>query len=183
MNEEKCMNRYLEVLNESFDKVVIALNDKEGRAEVHVVNLGKQDKNKLCFVVEEGSALFDALHEQGYVSLIGVNDRVSIKVNGFVLCVGDSNVKGKMLFCIEKGKGEFRDAINHVNEDFIIEEEIVPAGGYYVNDACILCGTCYAVCPKQCIDTAKDPVVIDQSECIQCGECVKVCPVQAIEKK
>ena len=57
------MNRFLEVLNESFDKVVIALNDKEGRAEVHVVNLGKQDKNKLCFVVEEGSALFDALHE------------------------------------------------------------------------------------------------------------------------
>ena len=88
-----------------------------------------------------------------------------------------------MLFCIEKGKGEFRDEMNHVNEDFIIEEEIVPAGGYYVNDACILCGTCYAVCPKQCIDTAKDPVVINQSECIQCGECVKVCPVQAIEKK
>ena len=87
------------------------------------------------------------------------------------------------VFCIEKGKGEFRDEINHVNEDFIIEEEIVPAGGYYVNDACILCGTCYAVCPKQCIDTAKDPVVINQSECIQCGECVKVCPVQAIEKK
>ena len=102
MNEEKCMNRYLEVLNESFDKVVIALNDKEGRAEAHVVDLVKQDENKLCFVVEEGSALFDALHEQGYVSLIGVNDRVSIKVNGFVLCVGDSNVKGKMLFCIER---------------------------------------------------------------------------------
>ena len=30
MNEEKFMNRFLEVLNESFDKVVIALNDKEG---------------------------------------------------------------------------------------------------------------------------------------------------------
>ena len=27
------MNRYLEVLNESFDKVVIALNDKEGREQ------------------------------------------------------------------------------------------------------------------------------------------------------
>ena len=183
MSEGKSMNRYLEVLNESFDKVVIALLNEEGRAEAHVVDLVKQDENKLYFVVEEGSALFDALHEQGYVSLIGVNDHVLIKVNGFVLCVGDSNVKGKMLFCIEKGKGEFRDAINHVNEYFIIEEEIVPAGGYYVNDACILCGTCYAVCPKQCIDTAKDPVVIDQSECIQCGECVKVCPVQAIEKK
>ena len=103
------MNRYLEVLNESFDKVVIALNDKEGRAEVHVVDLVKQDENKLCFDVEEGSTLFDALREQGYVSLIGVNDHVSIKVNGFVLCVGESNVKGKMLFCIEKGKGEFRD--------------------------------------------------------------------------
>ena len=38
------MNRYLEVLNESFDKVVIALNDKEGRAEVHVVDLVKQDE-------------------------------------------------------------------------------------------------------------------------------------------
>ena len=65
------MNRYLEVLNESFDKVVIALNDKEGRAEVHVVDLVKQDENKLCFDVEEGSTLFDSLHEQGYVSLIG----------------------------------------------------------------------------------------------------------------
>ena len=38
------MNRYLEVLNELFDKVVIALNDKEGRAEVHVVDLVKQDE-------------------------------------------------------------------------------------------------------------------------------------------
>ena len=44
------MNRYLEVLNQSFDKVVIALNDKEGRAEVHVVDLVKQDENKLWAV-------------------------------------------------------------------------------------------------------------------------------------
>ena len=85
MNEEKLMNRYLEVLNESFDKVVIALNDEEGRAEVHVVDLVKQDENKLCFAVEEGSTLFDALHEHGYVSLIGVNDKEEINEGLFAI--------------------------------------------------------------------------------------------------
>lgn len=41
------MNRYLEVLNESFDKVVIALLNEEGRAEAHVVDLVKQDETGL----------------------------------------------------------------------------------------------------------------------------------------
>jgi len=51
---------------------------------------------------------------------------------------------------------------------------------YYITDRCIACGTCLAVCRKDCIAGGKPPFVIRQSYCIKCGVFFQKCPVKAI---
>lgn len=48
--------------------------------------------------------------------------------------------------------------------------------------ACIECGFCALVCPKEAIKKAKVGYEIKDS-CVNCGLCAKKCPVNAIEKQ
>ena len=50
-----------------------------------------------------------------------------------------------------------------------------------INNNCICCGTCAAVCPVGAIKLAQsgDKYEVDQNKCVGCGGCVNVCPVQA----
>lgn len=48
-----------------------------------------------------------------------------------------------------------------------------------INDSCIACGSCQAVCPVDCISEG-DIYVIDEDICIDCGACEEECPVDAI---
>lgn len=59
----------------------------------------------------------------------------------------------------------------------------VPAGGYFITDKCIGCGTCYDVCPQKCIITTTVPLVIQQEHCLHCGNCYTDCPFEAVEKR
>ncbi|MCV2232237.1 4Fe-4S binding protein [Paracholeplasma manati] len=52
----------------------------------------------------------------------------------------------------------------------------------WIDDSCIACGSCQAVCPVDCISEG-DIYVIDESVCIDCGACQEVCPVGAISER
>ncbi len=54
---------------------------------------------------------------------------------------------------------------------------------YFIDDTCINCGACEAVCPVSCISEVGDKRVIDESVCIDCGTCASVCPVSAIHQR
>lgn len=172
---------FLEQITEEMHQVVITTLDEVKKPSTNLVALVAYE-NTIGFVVEKESELYKQVLEQGYVSLLGYNENKVVQMNGNVLL----DEYEKNIFYIVEGEGRYLEKTyseQMIDETFTLGKEEIPDGGYYVTDACILCGTCYAVCSKQCIDTAKDPVVINQKECIQCGECMQVCPVQAIMRK
>ncbi|MGI6462651.1 MAG: DUF362 domain-containing protein [Candidatus Scatomorpha sp.] len=54
---------------------------------------------------------------------------------------------------------------------------------YFIEDGCIMCGTCAAECPTEAIEMGDDKYVIDQDKCVSCGTCVESCPVEVIVEK
>lgn len=50
-----------------------------------------------------------------------------------------------------------------------------------INENCIACGSCAAVCPVDCIAEG-DIYVIDPDACIDCAACEDACPVDAIHE-
>lgn len=50
---------------------------------------------------------------------------------------------------------------------------------YKINEECISCGSCVAICPVSAISEVSSLYTISK-ECIECGACVAVCPVGAI---
>jgi len=52
---------------------------------------------------------------------------------------------------------------------------------YIINDECIMCDACLAICPTGAI-TAGDPRYIIKPElCTDCGDCAAVCPTDACQ--
>ncbi|MCP4195861.1 MAG: 4Fe-4S dicluster domain-containing protein [Proteobacteria bacterium] len=52
---------------------------------------------------------------------------------------------------------------------------------YTLTENCVLCGTCWEVCPSDSIVEHDWYYKIDES-CMDCGMCMKVCPNAAIRK-
>ena len=50
---------------------------------------------------------------------------------------------------------------------------------YKINEECISCGSCAAICPVSAISEGSSLYVISE-QCVKCGACVAVCPVGAI---
>jgi len=51
---------------------------------------------------------------------------------------------------------------------------------HVINEECISCGSCEAVCPEGAISEGKERFEIAPKLCTDCGTCVEVCPVEAI---
>ncbi|TYQ15192.1 UNVERIFIED_CONTAM: dissimilatory sulfite reductase (desulfoviridin) alpha/beta subunit [Acetivibrio alkalicellulosi] len=53
----------------------------------------------------------------------------------------------------------------------------------WVEDKCIYCGLCEAVCPTKAIKVNKKERTLEfnENDCVYCGKCVKVCPTEAWE--
>ena len=49
-----------------------------------------------------------------------------------------------------------------------------------IDDSCIKCGVCAAVCPVSAMHLASSQMVIDPEVCIDCGACIAECPQGAI---
>ncbi len=202
MEKKEC----LKVLVDEIHSTVVATIDEENKPVTRVIDMMLSDDQTVYFLTARGKQFYTQLMDQGYVSLSGTKDKKGISIKGYTLNIGNTKLEeifeknpymkdiypeGKRdvleVFCIDKGEIDYFDISDpkHVVRDHysIGDEEIIPTGGYYVNEKCVLCGTCYAVCPQSCIDTTKDPVVIDQNRCLHCGACQQVCPVQAIERK
>ncbi len=53
---------------------------------------------------------------------------------------------------------------------------------YRINNNCICCGECVALCPLEAIMGGEDKYYIEEDICDECDNCREVCPVDAIEK-
>ncbi len=52
---------------------------------------------------------------------------------------------------------------------------------HVINDDCIMCGACAAVCPVSAISEGDSKYVVDPDVCIDCGACEDGCPTGAIK--
>ncbi len=54
---------------------------------------------------------------------------------------------------------------------------------YVITDECVICGTCWEICPTESIVEHDWYYKIASNSCVECGTCVRVCPNVAIRKK
>jgi ferredoxin len=52
-----------------------------------------------------------------------------------------------------------------------------------VNEWCMYCGECAAVCPRSLIEVRESNLIFDEKDCKECAICIQVCPVQALAKE
>ncbi|GAB4437766.1 MAG: 4Fe-4S binding protein [bacterium] len=50
---------------------------------------------------------------------------------------------------------------------------------YFINDDCVMCGSCKDECPNAAISEGDPKYIIDPNKCDDCGTCAEVCPVGA----
>ncbi|MBR2136635.1 MAG: 4Fe-4S binding protein [Alphaproteobacteria bacterium] len=49
-----------------------------------------------------------------------------------------------------------------------------------INNNCVKCGACAAICPVSAMHISDSQYVIDPDTCIDCGACIAECPQSAI---
>jgi pyruvate formate lyase activating enzyme len=54
---------------------------------------------------------------------------------------------------------------------------------YFLDENCVACGSCAAVCPAGCHRVTDAAHTIDRADCQRCGQCVDACPTGALELK
>ena len=53
---------------------------------------------------------------------------------------------------------------------------------YVITENCIICGTCWEICPTESIEEYDWYYRINPETCVECGACARVCPNAAIIK-
>ncbi|MBM4311924.1 MAG: ferredoxin [Deltaproteobacteria bacterium] len=53
---------------------------------------------------------------------------------------------------------------------------------YYITEDCVICGTCWEICPTDSIEEYDWYYRINTDTCVECGACARVCPNHAIFK-
>ena len=54
---------------------------------------------------------------------------------------------------------------------------------YLITDECLICGTCWEICPTRSIKEHEWYYKITTATCAECGSCIRVCPNVAIRKE
>jgi ferredoxin len=57
------------------------------------------------------------------------------------------------------------------------------AMAYFITEDCIICGTCWEICPTKSVEEFDWYYRINTDTCVECGACARVCPNHAIINK
>lgn len=195
---------YLKILVEDIHSTIVATIGPDGHPVTRCIDMMLYDDNGIYFLTAKGKEFYDQLMEQKYISLSAIKDKRCISLAGSVENIGSEKLdeifeknsymqaiypgdtrSALEVFRIHDAEGNFFDISDpsHVTRGtFTIGKAEARKAGYFVGDGCIGCGSCYDVCPQQCIDISEIPAVIDQNRCLHCGRCVTACPVEIIYK-
>jgi ferredoxin len=174
------------------------------------VDMMDTDGGSLYFLTAKGKGLYERLVRTEFAALTALKgaDTMSctaVSVRGRVRELGfdkipdllaknpymyqiyptEESQKALTAFQIYEGSGEWFDLSKKPIErfSFTFGGAAEKKEGFYINDACIGCGNCLAVCPQNCIKSDELPYRIESEHCLHCGNCMQVCFFSAVRKK
>jgi ferredoxin len=85
---------------------------------------------------------------------------------------------GKLIVELSGGQVALEESVAYLNEIGIIVSEMVKEL-IFLEDACIDCGACTAVCSPKALSLDEEAMLrFDASLCVVCGLCVQACPLR-----
>lgn len=201
---------FFRIICDDIHSTVMATVDNNGLPVTCVIDIMDYDDNGLYFLTATGKNFYNRLKNRQYLSLTGMKGKdtihcVSVSMRGKVREIGAERLKrlfeknpymneiypneksqtALTVFQLYEGTGEWFDLSKKPIErqNFIFGGATNVTVGYFVNDNCIGCGKCLAVCPQKCIDITIQPVSINQNNCLHCGNCFRTCPANAVVKR
>lgn len=201
---------YLNYIVKEIHTTVVATVDDEGLPVTAAIDMMDSDGNSLYFLTAKGKSFYDRIVKRGFIALTAVKGQntmssVAVSLRGKVRELGfdkipelfeknpymreiyptEESMRALTVFQIYEGNGEWFDLSKKPIEraSFTFGGAEKKAGGYFITDACVGCGSCAEVCPQNCINTDGIPHVIEQEHCLHCGNCFEACPTGAVEKR
>lgn len=176
--------------------------DEQGHPQSRIINVMIAADEGMYIVTAKGKPFYKQLTETGEIALSAMcPDCQSLKFTGKVKRVGREWVdqvfeqnpgmnevypgetrKALEAFLIYEGSGEWFGLLHYpiTRETFAYGREEETAG-FVIEESCIGCGACLAVCPQQCVAEGK-PYKITWEHCLQCGACAEACPTGAVKR-
>ena len=201
---------YLNFIANKIHTVVAATVDDEGLPTTCAIDIMDADEDGLYFLTAKGKGFYNRVRKNNYLALTGMkgNDTMScvaVSVRGKVRELG-AKMLGRLfeknsymneiyptkesrraltVFQLYEGCGEWFDLSKKPIEriSFFIGNTKKEEHGYFIEDKCIGCKVCKAVCPQNCIDFSATPAIIKQANCLHCGNCLSVCPQNAVVRR
>ena len=201
---------YLAYIVNEIHTTIVATVDDEGLPVTAAIDMMDSDENGLYFLTAKGKGFYDRLIKRGFLALTAIKGQdtmssVAVSVRGKVKELGygripvlfeknpymnqiyptEDAMHALTVFQIHEGTGEWFDLSKRPIEraSFTFGGAQEKTEGFFIQDACIGCGSCLTVCPQNCISTGSIPFRIEQEHCLHCGNCMKVCPVGAVIKR
>lgn len=194
---------YLQILHKDIFSVVIATIAPDGKPQTRIIDIMLVDDDSVYFIAVKDKDFYRQVLEQNFVSITGTtSNKKAITIRGPVrkayrqllenifeenpylydLYPGDT-VSDLEIFQIYKGNGEYLDLSQEpiFRDTFTLGKIQTTINIFNITSNCIRCNDCKNNCPKACIESGTQFVII-QENCIHCGKCLDVCPVNAVEK-
>lgn len=201
---------YLEYIVKQIHTIVIATIDDDGLPVTAAIDMMDYDEDGLYFLTAKGKSFYERLVNKPYIAFTGLRgnytlESVAVSFKGKtrelgydkIPCLFEKNPymyeiypngesrKALTVFQIYEGNGEYFDLSKKPIEraTFTLNKEERKIQGYFINDQCIGCRSCLAVCPQNCIISETIPFIIEQRHCLHCGNCLNICPAEAVERR
>ena len=201
---------YLAYIVNEIHTTIVATVDDEGLPVTAAIDMMDSDENSLYFLTAKGKGFYDRLKKRGFLALTAIKGQdtmssVAVSVRGKVRELGYERIPALFeknpymhqiypteeamhaltVFQVYEGTGEWFDLSKKPIEraSFTFGGAQEKKEGFFITGTCIGCGSCIAVCPQNCIDSAIVPFHIEQTHCLHCGNCMTACPVEAVLKR